>query len=233
MKTGTGSEVRAYALAIFFCLVAGALAWVIDAPSSCFMLALIAASLFGGRGPAFLTIFLSSCAFEFVFLPPAFHVLHSRPSLVRMGFFVAVMLVSETILNAKRRSDLERLSIGEEFRSLAETSPDAIFIAGKDKTLLFANPAKLTMFRRSQREVLGASAEELLPGFHTPAASGEYVAGDADGRRFYVEATCGQFGDKTTVFLRDISDRKAAEEKLKKSAKTGDRQNDHLRTMNK
>jgi PAS domain S-box-containing protein len=184
------------------------------------MLALIAASLFGGRGPALLTIFLSSCAFEFVFLPPAFHLLHSRPSLVRMGFFIAVMLVSETILNAKRRSDLERLAIGEEFRSLAETSPDAIFITTKRKTLLFANPAMLTMFRQSEQEILGSLVEELLPEFHTLGASGEFVAVDADGRRFYVEATCGHFGDKTTVFLRDISERKAAEEKLRKSEKS-------------
>jgi PAS domain-containing protein len=150
MKTERNSEVRAYTLAVFFCLVAGALGWVLDAPSSCFMLALITTSFFGGRGPAFLTIFLSSCAFEFVFLPPAFHLLHSRPSLVRMGFFVAAMLVSEAILHAKRRSDLERLAIGEEFRSLAETSPDAIFIAGPDRKLLFANPALSKMFRRSQ-----------------------------------------------------------------------------------
>jgi PAS domain S-box-containing protein len=217
MKTGSGSEVRAYALAVFFCFVAGVLAWVLDAPSSCFILALIAANLFCGRGPAFLAIFLSSCAFEFVYLPPAFHILHSRASLVRMGFFVAVMVVSQTILEAKRRSDMERMAIGEEFRSLAETSPDAIFIAGKDSTLIFANPAMLTMFRRPRREVLGTTAEQLLPGFNTLAVSGEFVAIDADGRQFYVDATCGQFGNKTTVFLRDISDRKAAEEKLKKS----------------
>lgn len=217
MKAGRSSSVRAYTLAIFFCLVAGALGWVLDAPSSCFMLALIATSLFGGRGPAFLTIFLSSCAFEFVFLPPAFHLLHSRPSLVRMGFFVAVMLVSEAILHAKRRSDKERLAIGEDFRSLAETSPDAIFMAGPDKKLLFANSAMLTMFRRPPWQVLGASTEELLPGFHTLEASGEFAAVDADGIQLYVEATCGRFGNKTTVFLRDISDRKAAEEKLQKS----------------
>jgi len=217
MKAGRSSEVRAYTLAVFFWLVAGVLGWVLDAPSSCFMLALIATSLFGGRGPAFLTIFLSSCAFEFVFLPPAFHLLHSRPSLVRMGFFVAVMLVSEAILHAKRRSDRERLAIGEEFRSLAETSPDAIFIAGPDKKLLFANPAMLKMYRRPLWQVLGTSTEELMPGFHTLEASGEFAAVDADGRRFYVEATCGRFGDKTTVFLRDISDRKAAEKRLQKS----------------
>jgi len=217
MKAGRSSEVRAYTLAVFFWLVAGVLGWVLDAPSSCFMLALIATSLFGGRGPAFLTIFLSSCAFEFVFLPPAFHLLHSRPSLVRMGFFVAVMLVSEAILHAKRRSDRERLAIGEEFRSLAETSPDAIFIAGPDKKLLFANPAMLKMYRRPLWQVLGTSTEELMPGFHPLEASGEFEAVDADGRRFYVEATCGRFGDKTTVFLRDISDRKAAEKRLQKS----------------
>ena len=220
MISGRSSEVRHYTLAAFFCLVAGVTAWVIDAPSSCFMLALIAASLFGGRGPAFLTIFLSSCAFDFFFLPPAFHLVHSRPSLVRMGFFIAVMLVSEIILNAKRRSDLERLAIGEEFRSLAETSSDAIFITTKRKMLHFANPAMLAMFRRSEQEILGSLVEDLLPEFHTLGASGEFVAIDADGKRFYVEATCGHFGNKTTVFLRDISERKAAEEKLKKSEKS-------------
>jgi len=183
-------------------------------------LALIATSFFGGRGPAFLTIALSSVAFEFVFLPPAFHLLHSHASMVRFGFFISLMLVSETILHAKRRSDLERLRIGEEFRSLAETSPDSIFIVRRDNTVLFANLAMLTMFRRSKQEVLGVSAEQLLPEFNAHGCSREFVAIDASGREFYVEATCGQFGDKTTVFLRDISDRKAAEEKLKKSEKS-------------
>ncbi len=35
-----------------------------------------------------------------------------------------------------------------------------------------------------------------------------------------MEATCGQFGNNTTVFLRDVSDRKSAEEKLKQSEKS-------------
>jgi len=217
MSPDRSSAVRVYALVVLLCAIAGALAWILDAPSSCFLLAVVAASLFGGRGPAYVAIILSSCAFEFIFLPPPFHVVHSGPSLLRMAVFVGALLVTEALLNAKRRSDLARLAIGEEFRSLAATSPDGIFIADEACLILFANPALLKMFGRFDEEMLGRSAAELLPGFEMLQSSGEFVAVSTDGNRFFVEATYGRFGSKTTVFLRDISDRKAAEERLRRS----------------
>ena len=114
-----------------------------------------------------------------IFLPPPFHISHSGSSLVRMAVFVGALLVTEALLNAKRRSDLARLAVGEEFRSLAATSPDGIFI--KDDTCLvtFANPALLRMFGMSEHEVLGRSATELLPGFEMLQSSGEFVSNNA------------------------------------------------------
>lgn len=220
MRAGSGSVVRAYALAVLLCLIAGAIAWILDAPSSCFLLAVVAAGLFGGRGPAYLAIVLSSFAFELVFLPPRFHLLHSEASWLRMAVFVGALLVTEALLNAKRRSDFSRLAIGEEFRSLAETSPDGIFIVDGTWHVQFANPALSTMFRMSGKEMLGRPAAALLPDFQTQPSSGEFIAFRADRGQFYVEATCGQFGNNTTVFLRDVSDRKSAEEKLKQSEKS-------------
>jgi PAS domain S-box-containing protein len=209
--------VRAYSLTVLLCAFAGVFAWILDAPSSCFLLVVVAASLIGGRGPAYVAIVLSSCAFEFIFLPPPFHIVHNGSSLLRMAIFVGALLVTEALLNAKRRSDLARLAIGEEFRSLAATSPDGIFIGDDACLVLFANPALLRMFGMSDDEVLGKSAAELLPGFEMLQSSGEFVAIRADGNHFYVEATCGRFGSKTTVFLRDVSDRKAAEDRLRRS----------------
>jgi PAS domain S-box-containing protein len=220
MRAGSGSVVRAYALAVLLCLIAGAIAWILDAPSSCFLFAVVAASLFGGRGPAYLAIVLSSFAFELIFLPPRFHLLHSEASWLRMAVFVGALLVTEALLNAKRRSDFARLAIGEEFRSLAETSPDGIFIVDGTWHVQFANPALSTMFRMSGKEMLGRPAAELLPDFQTQPSTGEFIAFRSDRSQFYVEATCGRFGSKTTVFLRDVSDRKAAEEKLKQSEKS-------------
>jgi PAS domain S-box-containing protein len=198
-------------------MLAAVIAWTLDAPSSCFLLAVMAASLFGGRGPAYLTIVVSSLIFYLLFLPPAFHVLHSQASLLRLAVFIGAMLVTETLLNAKRRSDRARLAIGEEFRSLAETSPDGIFISDEDHIVIFANPALITMFGLSEKEILGRPAANLLPEFQTRRSFGEILAIRPDGSTFYVEATGGRFGSKTTVFLRDVSDRKAAEDRLRRS----------------
>jgi hypothetical protein len=217
MRADRGSVVRAYALAAFLCLIAGAIAWILDAPSSCFLLAVVAAGLFGGRGPAYLAIVVSSFAFELVFLPPRFHLLHSEAAWLRLAVFVGALLVTEALLNAKRRSDSDRMAIGEEFRSLAETSPDGVFIVDDTWHVQFANPALSKLFRISSEEVLGRSAADLLPEFQARPFSGEFIGFRSDRSQFYVEATCGRFGSKTTVFLRDVSDRKAAEEKLKQS----------------
>ena len=210
-----GAIVRGYSLTVLMSAFAGVLAWILDAPSSCFLLAVVAASLLGGRGPAYVAIVLSSCAFEFIFLPPPFHILHNGSALLRMAIFVGALLVTEALLNAKRRSDLARLAIGEEFRSLAATCPDGIFISDDASRVLFANPALLRMFGTPVDEAVGRSASELWPGFDGLVSSGEFVATRADGNHFYAEATCGRFGNKTTVFLRDVSDRRAAEERLR------------------
>ncbi|MCU1294422.1 MAG: fixL, partial [Bryobacterales bacterium] len=217
MKSGSGPDARAYALAVLLCAVAGLIAWHLNAPSSCFLLALVASSLYGGRGPAYLAIFVSACIFEFCFLPPPFHVVHSEASLLRLAVFVGAMLLTQAILEAKLRSDVARMAIGEEFRSLAETSPDGILFTDDACLVLFANPALAKMFGLPEREMLGRSAAVLLPDFEQRRSSGEYLAVRPDGSRFHGEATCGRFGDKTTIFLRDISDRKAAEEKLRRS----------------
>jgi PAS domain S-box-containing protein len=214
-RSATAADLRGYALALLLCIVGGAIAWVLDAPSSCFLLALVAASLYGGRGPGYLVIIGSAAIFEFFFLPPRLHWLHSEASLLRWTVFVGVMLLTQAILHAKRRSDLGRLAIVEEFRSLAETSPDGILSTNDAGQLLFANPALLRMFGKSEGQLLGSSIEELLPGFERH--SGEYMARRNDGSTFYVEATCGMFGSKTTIFLRDISDRKEAEDSLRRT----------------
>jgi PAS domain S-box-containing protein len=212
MQRSEDRAIGSYALAVLLCVIAGGLARILDAPSSSFLLAVVAASLFGGRGPAYLAIVCSSVAFELFFLPPSLHLMHSGASFLRWGVFVGVLLVTETLLNAKRQSDLGRLALAEEFRSLAETSPDGIFIADQSWRVRFANPALLKMFGRSLGDVLGTPTGMLLPSFQPNELSGEHVTQRADGSVFHVEATCGQFGDNTTIFLRDISDRKTAEE---------------------
>src|SRR3984893_17739110 len=62
------SHLQRYGLALVACGVALALARPLDAPSSCFLLAIIVSGLFGCRGPGLLAVGLSAIAFNFLFL---------------------------------------------------------------------------------------------------------------------------------------------------------------------
>jgi len=60
---------RGYGVAVIACGIALLIARPLKAESSCFVLAVIVSSLFGGRGPGLLAVGLSAIAFDVFFLP--------------------------------------------------------------------------------------------------------------------------------------------------------------------
>jgi len=106
------STIWGYGLAAICCGVALAVAWPIDAPSSCFLLAVTVSSLFGGLGPGLFSVALSAIAFDYFFLwrtsPPA----HEPATLLRFSVFMVAALVIAGLMEIKRR--------GEESRNRAE-----------------------------------------------------------------------------------------------------------------
>jgi hypothetical protein len=58
------SQIRGYGLASISCGLALALAWWLDAPTSCFFLAVILSSLYGGKGPGLFAVGLTALAFD-------------------------------------------------------------------------------------------------------------------------------------------------------------------------
>src|SRR6202521_5947479 len=106
------STLQRYGLAAISCGVALAVAWPIDAPSSCFLLAVTVSSLFGGLGPGMFSVALSAIAFDYFFLwrtsPPA----QEPATLLRFSVFIAAALLIAGWMEIKRR--------GEESRNRAE-----------------------------------------------------------------------------------------------------------------
>jgi C4-dicarboxylate-specific signal transduction histidine kinase len=106
------SKLQRYGLATLSCGVALAVAWPIDAPSSCFLLAVTGSSLFGGLGPGLLSVGLSALAFDYFFLrrtlPPAVE----TAVYLRFAAFLAATLLITGLMEIKRRV--------EEFRNRAE-----------------------------------------------------------------------------------------------------------------
>jgi C4-dicarboxylate-specific signal transduction histidine kinase len=106
------STIRGYGLATICCGVALAVAWPIDAPSSCFLLAVTVSSLFGGMGPGLFSVALSAIAFDYFFLWRTFPPAHEPATLLRFGVFIAAALLIAGLMEIKRR--------GEESRNRAE-----------------------------------------------------------------------------------------------------------------
>src|SRR3984893_15852863 len=106
------SAIRGYALATVCCGVALAVAWPIDAPSSCFLLAVTVSSLFGGLGPGLFSVALSAIAFDYFFLWRTFPPAHESATLLRFAVFMAAAFLIAGLMEIKRR--------GEESRNRAE-----------------------------------------------------------------------------------------------------------------
>lgn len=110
------SQLQRYALAAVSCGVALAVAWPIDAPASCFLLAVAVSTLIGGLGPGLLSIGLSALAFGSLFLgrttPPAV-----EPAVfLRFAVFLVATLLIAALIEIKRRVEDSRNHAEEALR---------------------------------------------------------------------------------------------------------------------
>jgi C4-dicarboxylate-specific signal transduction histidine kinase len=110
------SKLQRYSLATISCGVALTVAWPIDAPASCFLLAVTVSSLFGGLGPGLLSVGLSALAFGYFFLgrtlPPAV-----EPAVfLRFAVFLGATLLVTGLMEMKRRVEQSRNRTEEALR---------------------------------------------------------------------------------------------------------------------
>ena len=137
------------------------------------------------------------------------------------------------ITDRKREESALRYS-EENYRLVVETAPDAVISIDERGAILFANPATARIFGHDPAELIGQPLTVLMPeflrklhekGFSRYLATGqrhinwqgtELTALRKDGKEFPVEISFGELsrdGHKVfTGFIRDISERKQAEE---------------------
>ncbi|QHN03632.1 PAS domain S-box protein [Granulicella sp. WH15] len=175
-------------------------------------------SLFLGRKESLFAIGLLLIPFDYLFLQPRFSFAMTSHSVERLAVFVGAMLFATELIHAKKQSDRSRLQGEMEFRALAETCPDCILIVSDQQLIRFLNPAAVKMFGYSQEELLGIPISRLLPELaFSLSQTEEFLALHKNGSRFHVESSWGQFADKTTIFLRDVTDRKSMQAQLEAS----------------
>jgi len=97
------STIRSYGLATVSCGVALVVARPIDAPSSCFLLAVTVSSLFAGLGPGLFSVALSALAFDRFFLRREFPQASESATFLRFVAFLAAALLICGLMEIKLR----------------------------------------------------------------------------------------------------------------------------------
>ncbi len=121
----------------------------------------------------------------------------------------------------------------ERYRSLYENSLDGILLTKPDGTILSANPQACKLFGMTEDDIIQAGREGLVIKNEALAASleereltgrsrAELICRRKDGSTFACDVTSNLFKDadgsiKTSMIIRDITERKHAEEALKKT----------------
>ncbi|MDD5409468.1 MAG: ATP-binding protein [Candidatus Omnitrophica bacterium] len=149
-----------------------------------------------------------------------------KQALIRTVIFVAIAGVT-VFLSVKRRRAEERLHVAkaalekskQSFFSIVDKSVDGIIVTDHNGIVCFSNPSAERIFRVKKKEFLGAS-------FGIPIASGEM-------KEISIVRQNGQTGigeirssqtewnghDASLIFVRDITERKRAEEALTEAVK--------------
>jgi len=169
-----------------------------------------------------------------------------RSSMIKISGEEAALSIARDITEQKKAEQVIKES-EERFRSLIENAPMAIAIS-RDERLLYANPRYIKLFGyQSMDELVGRHCIELvapqsretaqaLAREHADEQSGEYELEAAglrrDGSQFPYHAAIAWVhlvdGPASVRFITDITERRAAEELLKRSAADLKQSNEEL-----
>jgi PAS domain S-box-containing protein len=160
-------------------------------------------------------------------------IVHKFPLFDADGEIYAIGGIVTDITERKKEESARRLS-DERYRVLVETANDAIVSINESGSILFVNPATTKIFGYDSAVLIGKPVTMLMPKFmHKMHESGfrrslaspephrnwrgiEVIGLDKNGREFPVEISLGELNQDGqrifTGFIRDISERKRAEE---------------------
>ena len=145
-----------------------------------------------------------------------------------------------TLVSAAIRDVTERRQVEERIRALVESAPDAMVIVGADGRIALVNAQTERVFGYERTDLVGQHVETLIPerfrGLHPGHRSGYFTAPRVrpmgaglelfalrkDGTEFPVEISLSPLetvdGTLVSAAIRDVTDRRQAEEALRRLA---------------
>src|SRR5215471_7458218 len=184
-------------------------------------------SLLGSLSVSVVLSIIAVACLNYFFVPPFFGFRVDDPDdLVRLAVFLTTSLVV-TVLTTKLRASEAR------FRTFADHATDAFFVLDDHSTVVDVNRQACKSLGFSREELIGKHRSDFDVGLDDASIQHlrrRIVAGQAitfesrhrrkDGSSFPVEVRVGQFeqgGGRFLCLARDITERKRAEDELRKS----------------
>ena len=191
------------------------------------MILIALVSLLGSFGVSVVLSIVAVACLNYFFVPPLFEFRVDDPDdIVRMAVFLTTSLLV-TALTTKLRASEAR------FRIFVDHATDAFFLLDDDWTILDVNRQACHGLGYSREELIGKHKSDFdvgLDGTSIQRLKQRTVAGEAitfethhrrkDGTSFPVEVRLNQFeqgGRRYLCLVRDISERKRAEDELRES----------------
>ena len=219
------------------------------APFVFFYAAVVVASLLGGRGPGLFAVLLSAGIANFAFVPPHFTWSTSLQELTATALFVAASSLVALLCASLRTIVFQTQRLAERFRrqaNMLELSHDAILVWRFDTGIESWNRGARDLYGFAADEAIGRVSHDLLQTKGTRDLEsilaelrdqrrweGEFLHTTKDGRIVTVSAKLqivrSQDGvERVLESNRDVTERKEAEEQVKRLNESLERRNAEL-----
>jgi PAS domain S-box-containing protein len=222
-----------YCLALFFVIVAVALDLappLRGLPSLPFMGAVALSARYGGFRPAVFATLASAVAVDYIFIPPYWRWSLHFSDLVQLLFFVAISLIIASV--ARQRSLAEDLALRERkaLFEVLETISEGVIVLDAQWNILYVNPQGARFVESMPEGMVNRNLWELYPDLKGTDAEQNYrrameqqvsIRFDTYYARLqkWFHVTVDPAPGRLTIFYRDITERKSAEEALRRSEK--------------
>ena len=184
-------------------------------------------SLLGSFSVSVVLSIIAVACLNYFFVPPLFEFRVDDPDdIVRLAAFFTTALIVTALIGKLRKSEMR-------FRAFVDHATDAFFLLSDELIVLDANRQACVSLGYSREELIGMHPRNFDSGLDEASiqrlrqriAAGETVTFETrhqrkDGTSFPVEIRAGQFeqgGRRFLCLVRDITERKGAEDELRKT----------------
>jgi PAS domain S-box-containing protein len=234
---GFGSAALCYGLAplsVAVCLGVGLLAWQygIRHQFSMFLFAVAITAWYGGLGPAIVAVICSSLAYDYFYNEPLYSFAVPAKDIPDYAVIVLFGLLVSWFGSVRRRTEDSLRRSQRKYRELIDASPDAIFVWDTNGNCLLSNTSAARLRGCREDELIGLSLADTYAPAERDLIRERFERVKKEGvvrfeRQFLrknnevvpVDVSLSSAGeDHYQAVVRDISDRKKAEQELRKQA---------------